>query len=111
MFLPSVEASRKTKLMGKVERYFAASFHRKKCGLVQSVYQPFAVDRELLSRNLSELQEAVAKKKKVRYSFNGYDVKRKLVPAARKKYTISPYYIVAYSGRYYLLGAAGGYDT
>lgn len=111
LFLNSLESARKARLMSKIEQYFATSFHRKKSGLVQSVYQPFAVDRDVLYHNLSELQESVAKKKKVRYSFNGYDVKRKLVPAAGKKYTISPYYIAAYSGRYYLLGAVDGYDS
>lgn len=111
LFLSSLEAAQKAALMGKVEEHFATSFHRKKCGLVQSVYQPYAVDRELLYRNLSELQEAVEKKKKVRYIFNGYDVKKNLVPTVSKKYTVSPYYIVAYRGRYYLLGATDGYNN
>ena len=50
----------------------------------------------MLYLSLSELQDSIEKKKKVQYSFNGYDVKKKLVPASKKKYTISPYYIVVY---------------
>lgn len=111
LFLPSLDAAQKAKLMGKIEEYFATKFYRRKCCLVQSIYQRFAIDRESLYLSLSELQDSIEKKKKVQYSFNGYDVKKKLVPASKKKYTISPYYIVVYGGRYYLLGAADGYDT
>lgn len=111
LFLPSLDASQKARLMGKIETYLASRFYRKKIGLVQSVYQPPAADQELLYRNLSLLQEGVAKKKKVRYGFNGYDVRKNLVPAAGGKYTISPYYIAAYGGRYYLLGVTDGHDT
>lgn len=111
LFLPSLDAAQKAGLMGKLETHLATEFYRKKCGLVQSVYQPFAVDRALLYRNLAKLQEGIERKKRVRYTFNGYGVKKKLVPTARGKYTISPYYIAAHGGRYYLLGAADGYNT
>lgn len=108
--LSSLTAAQKAGLTGKVERYLATRFHRKKWGLVQSVYQPFAVDRALLCRNIALLQEAIERRKKVRYGFNGYDVRKRLVPTGGRRYTLSPYYVVSYGGRYYLLGTADGYD-
>ena len=110
LFLPSLEAPRKAKLIAKLEEHCASKFHRRKYGLVQSVCQPHGEDRALVYRNLAVLQEAIEKKRKVRYRFNGYDVKGRLVPASGKRHTISPYYVAAYSGRFYLLGASDGYD-
>ena len=39
----------------------------------------------------------------VSFRFNGYSHKKELVPLRERKDTVSPYYIVASSGRYYLL--------
>lgn len=111
LFLSSLEPAQRARLIAKIEEHLATKFHRKKTGLIQTVYQPFAVDQESLYRSLTVLQEAIRKKKKVQYIFNGYDCLQKLVPTCQERHTLSPYYIVAYGGRYYLLGASDRYKN
>lgn len=110
LFLPTLKTAQRTHLIRKVEENLAPVFHHRKTEFIQTLYRPAAVDQEQLYDNLSLLQEAIQKKRKIRYQFNGYDRLKRLVPVRMERYTMSPYYIVAYSGRYYLLGVTDGYS-
>ena len=49
------------------------------------------------------IQRAIDDKVRIRFRFNGYNRNRELEPVRTEKDTVSPYYIVANGGRYYLL--------
>lgn len=110
LFLPTLKTAQRMHLIRKVEEHLAPVFHRTKTAFIQTLYRPAAVDQEQLYDNLSLLQEAIQKKRKIRYQFNGYDRLKRLVPVRTEPYTMSPYYIAAYGGRYYLLGVTDGYS-
>lgn len=60
-------------------------------------------DRDLLRENLFSIQRAIEKSKKISFTFNSYNKDKKLEKVS--ECTLSPYYIVANDGRYYLIGA------
>ena len=66
------------------------------------------IDRELLQKNLMLLSEALGRHIQVSMVFCSYNMKRKLEPLGGGRQYLSPCYLVAYSGRYYLLCA---YET
>ncbi len=57
------------------------------------------------------LDEAVSKGKKVAFTYNLYDIDKKLHPCREKKYIVNPYQIAAANGRYYLIGNYDKYDN
>lgn len=67
--------------------------------------------QEQLKENLKTIQNAIADKVKMTFVFNGYDKNKQLVPIREKRYTVSPYYVVAYNGKYYLLANTDYYDN
>lgn len=67
--------------------------------------------QEQLKENLKTLQTAIADKVKITFVFNGYDKNKQLVPFREKRYTVSPYYVVAYNGKYYLLANTDYFDN
>lgn len=67
--------------------------------------------QEQLKENLKTMQTAIADKVKITFVFNGYDKNKQLVPIREKRYTVSPYYVVAYNGKYYLLANTDYFDN
>lgn len=90
-------------LIDKIENNLTTKFY-KNARKICKVIEPSLADEKTLKNNLLVLQEAIDKQRKVVFQFNGYTHKKKLEPLGKEKTTVSPYYIVAYGGRYYLLG-------
>lgn len=67
--------------------------------------------REQLKENLKIVQNAIADKVKITFGFNCYDKNKQLVPANDKRYFVSPYFVVAYNGKYYLLANTDYFDN
>ncbi|MBC3804051.1 WYL domain-containing protein [Acetobacterium fimetarium] len=67
--------------------------------------------QEQLKENLKTMQTAIADQVKMTFVFNGYDKNKQLVPIREKRYTVSPYYVVAYNGKYYLLANTDYFDN
>lgn len=65
--------------------------------------EPELADREQLRVNLLTIQKAIDNNVQISFRFNGYTYQKKLKPIRDRKDTVSPYYIVASGGRYYLL--------
>ena len=108
---PELDLGARIRLTRKLKEHLASKFYQSRMAFIEKVYQPCAVDKETLYHNLELLQKALRDRKKVRYIFNGYDHRKRLIPARREKYTVSPYYVAAYGGRYYLLGVTDGYQN
>lgn len=90
-------------LINKIERHLTTKFYQSGMKKICRVIGPQLVDRSHLQENLSTLQKAIDERVQVCFQFNTYDRDKKLVPLGRGKDTVSPYYIVANGGRYYLI--------
>ena len=60
-------------------------------------------DRENIRKNLLLIQKAINEHVQISFRFNGYTHQKTLKPVRDTKDTVSPYYITASNGRYYLL--------
>ena len=105
-FYEPADADARRKLIAKIKEHLATAFYQPDTEYIEMIKRPESVHNELLRRNLALLQEAIRDKVKIAFVFSGYDCRKRLVPTSREKYILSPYYIVAYASRYYLLGAS-----
>lgn len=90
-------------LIKKVEENLTTKFYKKGAKQICKVMEPELADREQLSANLLMIQKAIDNNVQISFRFNGYTYQKKLEPVRDGKDTVSPYYIVASGGRYYLL--------
>lgn len=90
-------------LIDKVEQNLTTKFYQKGPKQICKVMEPELVNREQLRINLLTIQKAIDHHVQVSFRFNGYTYQKRLEPIRNRKDTVSPYYIVASSGRYYLL--------
>lgn len=77
--------------------------------MIQKVREPGLQDNKAIADNLKKIKKAIIDEKRIRFSFNGYGEDKNLEKIG--SYVVSPYYIAAYSGRFYLIGAADGYSS
>lgn len=90
-------------LIEKVEQNLTTRFYKKGPKQICKVMEPELADREQLRINLLTIQKAIDNNVQISFRFNGYTYQKKLEPVRDRKDTVSPYYIVAGGGRYYLL--------
>lgn len=90
-------------LINKVEQNLTTKFYKKGPKQICKVMEPEVMDREQMKVNLLTIQKAIDNNVQIAFRFNGYTYRKKLEPVRDKKDTVSPYYIVASGGRYYLL--------
>lgn len=90
-------------LIEKVEKNLTTKFYKKGPKQICKVMEPELADREQLRRNLLTIQKAIDNNVQISFRFNGYTYQKKLEPIRDRKDMVSPYYIVASGGRYYLL--------
>lgn len=91
------------KLIEKVEQNLTTRFYKKGAKRICKVMEPELADREQLRVNLLTIQKAIDNNVQISFRFNGYSYQKELEPIRDRKDTLSPYYIVASGGRYYLL--------
>ena len=90
-------------LIDKIEKNMTTKFYRSGPKQICKVQEPELVDRELLKTNLLTIQKAIDNNVQILFRFNGYSHEKKLEPVRDRKDRVSPYYIVASGGKYYLL--------
>lgn len=90
-------------LIEKIEENLTTVYYEQGAKGIFKVQEPQLVDRALLKKNLTTIQEAIDKDVQVSFRFNGYTYRKELKPVRTVKDFVSPYYIVASGGRYYLL--------
>ncbi len=90
-------------LIGKIEDQLTTKFYRKTAKRICKIKEQPLADRELMRQNLLTIRQAIDTNVQINFQFNGYTCRKKLEPVSERKYTVSPYYIVADGGRYYLL--------
>lgn len=99
----TIDTKTANRLIEKIEDELTTKFYKRGPKQICKVMEPELADRELLRENLLMIQKAIDHNVQVSFRFNGYTYQKKLEPVREEKYTLSPYYIVASGGRYYLL--------
>ena len=103
LFSKTLDTKTANALVQKVEDRLTNDFYAKGAKNICTIYEPSLADRETLRENLLVLQKAIDRRLKVAFFFCGYDHNKKLRKLRPCKDVLSPYYLVANSGRYYLL--------
>ena len=92
------------KLAKQSNKYFRA-----KVSHVRSLPDLNRTDNKQVMIVLDTLNDAIEKKRKVRFMYNSYGTDFRLHPRRQEKYLVNPYQMVANNGRYYLIGNVDKY--
>lgn len=103
LFSRTLDTRTANHLVEKIEEHLTTKFYKKGPKSICTVRETVLADRDRLRENLLLIQRAIDDKVRIRFRFNGYNRNKKLEPVRAEKDTVSPYYIVANGGRYYLL--------
>lgn len=95
-------------LIQKIEDHLTTKFYKKGYKQICKVQEPDLVDREVLKDNLMTIQRAIDNNVQISFRFNGYTYQKKLAPLRAYKDVVSPYYMVAKNGKYYLVACWEG---
>ncbi len=99
----TVDTKSAERLINKVEQNLTTKFYKTGPKQICKVMEPELMDREQMRVNLLMIQKAIDNNVQIAFRFNGYTYRKKLEPIRDGKDIVSPYYIVASGGRYYLL--------
>lgn len=103
-------------LIDKIETHLTTRFYPKDLKKVCRVREPRMVEPARLRESLLTIQQAIDSHVKISFVFNAYRRDKQLHPVRKKgrvpfRDTVSPYYIVANGGRYYLLACRDNYSN
>ena len=75
---------------------------------IEGIQENLFTKKSELTQNINIIQQAMKDNVKISFYFNGYNADKKLEPAKdkfgkNKEYVVSPYHMVAYNGKYYLI--------
>ncbi len=96
-------------------RSLASEHFNPRIEFIQSLKEDKKINKEIFY-TISVLDEAIKNKKKVKFHYCAYDIEKNLKAkidektGKEKEHIVSPYYIVAAQGRYYLLCKYDKYD-
>ena len=91
------------KLIEKIESHLTTKFYPKGAKQICRVNEPQLADQGRIRENLKMIQQAIEERVQIRFRFYGYNRRKELEPVREEKDTVSPYYLVANGGKYYLL--------
>lgn len=103
LFSKTLDSKTANEIIEKIENNLTTKFYKKGPKHICKVKEPILADREILRKNLRTIQQAIDDGVQISFRFNGYNRDKQLVPNHKGKDIVSPYYIVASGGRYYLL--------
>lgn len=103
LFSKTLDTKSANHLIEKIEEHLTTNFYKKGPKSICTVRETLLADRDRLRENLLLIQQAIDNNVQIRFRFNGYNRNKQLQPIRMEKDTVSPYYIVANGGRYYLL--------
>jgi len=103
LFSKTIDTETATQLINKIEEHLTTKFYKRGPKQIRKVQEVMLADKESLRDNLITIQQAIDDNVQINFRFNGYNYKKELEPVRNRKDTVSPYYIVASGGRYYLL--------
>lgn len=108
LFSRTLSTKEANQLVKKIEEKLTTKFYKKGPKNICTVRETVLTDRDRLRKNLLLIQRAIDDGVQIAFRFNGYDHRKQLQPVRESKDIVSPYYIVANGGRYYLLACSNG---
>ncbi len=94
------------KLVKQGNRYFHAKVRH-----IANLPELRHSDNKLVMFNIDVLNDAIEKKRQVKFIYNAYNTSFKLVPKRKEPYIVSPYQMVICNGWYYLLCNTDKHDN
>lgn len=111
-FSKTLSNDKRTAIVKKIIKHLTSKHYKDSYQGVLGIKEPVIGDRGRLEENLAVIREAMSADgglgRKISFRFNGYNRHKKLISAGDKRHMVSPYYIVANGGRYYLIGGWDG---
>jgi len=108
LFSRSLDTKTARLLVQKIEEHLTTRFYKKGPKKICTIRESVRPGWERLRENLLLIQRAIDDGVKLSFQFNGYNRDGALVPVRPEKTVVSPYYMVADGGRYYLLACPEG---
>ncbi|WP_373898731.1 WYL domain-containing protein [Haloimpatiens sp. FM7315] len=103
LFSKTLDSKTADKLINKIENNLTTKFYKKGPKKICKIQESQLVGRDLMRENLLIIQEAIDNNVQISFQFNGYNYRKKLEPVREERDVVSPYYIIASEGRYYLI--------
>lgn len=103
LFSRTLSTSQANLLVKKIKQNLTSKFYPEVPEHICKVRETVPVNWERLWENLLLIQRAIDSRAKIVFQFNGYNRDQNLVAVHKEEDIVSPYYCVAYGGRYYLL--------
>jgi hypothetical protein len=91
------------KLIKKLKEELGTVFYEEKSSSVCKIEPERIVDSEYYRKNIKTIETAIEEGKRVTFYYNGIDNENKLERVSLSKEVVSPYYLVANSGKYYVV--------
>lgn len=106
LFSKTLDDKSKRRLIDKIEENLTSKHYKEKARGICTVYEPQFIDNNQLRENLLVISQAIADKVQIDFDFHGYN-KDKVLEKVGTFAGVSPYYVVANTGKYYLLACNG----
>ena len=110
LFSKTISQSQAKRLIGKLKR-FGNRYFNAKVSHVSNLPELQHSDNKQVMIALDTLNDAIEKKRKVRFLYNQYGTDFKLHLRRDRPYIVNPYQMIANNGRYYLIGNYDKYDN
>lgn len=130
LFLKNIDSTTKEKLIRKLQTLSSVNYPKyspfisettgKISKSIASVFEDSRLDEVVVRDNLKIIRSAIeadnGSGRKIAFNFNGYNEKKQLIPRKNEAgeeivYTVSPYHVILYNGKYYLICSVEPYDN
>lgn len=130
LFLKNIDSEAKEKLIRKLQSLSSVNYPKyspfisETTGRISTsiagVFEDSRVDESVVRNNLKTIRSAIEADnrvgRKIAFKFNGYNEKKQFVPKKKKNgedaiYVVSPYHIILYNGKYYLICSHESHDN
>ncbi len=102
-FSKTLTSDAANELVKKIEENLVSKYYKKGPKKICTVREIPIVDKEHVRANLLTIQEAIDNDRQIEFSYCKYNKDKKLISSRETKDRVSPYYILANAGKYYLL--------
>ena len=103
LFSKTVGTEEAERIIEKIERSLTTKYYLGRAKNICRVQEHSDANEQNIKINLRILQQAIEDGVMVQFYFNGYNHEHELERIKREKDLVSPYYLVANGGKYYLL--------
>lgn len=130
LFLKNIDSDEKERLIRKLQTLSSVNYPKyspfisettgRISNSISSVFEDSRIDEVVVRDNLKIIRKAIEADKgighKISFHFNGYNERKQLIPRKNQEgeimtYIASPYYVILYNGKYYLICSIEPYDT